>query len=214
MKKLYVILLSAVCAFALLGCGGEADLAPEPELEYEEEEPEYNEEDMEAEEDFEDYSEDAEDTAYDEADFEGVDVGESDDQEFEMEYGEEANEPTEEPAEGLSDQVLMKGYYGFWNGETKYMLGVLSDKDFMINVVGESSPLLYAEGEYTDNGDGTYTATITSTDNDFAMNKTLTIRAEGGPDISITSDDTELNTVAAGSYTHAGESAADVDKLK
>ncbi len=148
---------------------------------------------------------------------------------FEEEYVEEPEEPevTEEaeaepaeeetegePAEGLSDQVLMNGYYGFWDGDTKYMFGVLSDKDFMINVVGASSPILYAEGEYKDNGDGTYTATITSSDNDFAADQVINIKALGGPDIALTSDNAEVNEAVEGTYTHAGENASDVDSLK
>ncbi len=154
------------------------------------------------------------------------DFGDVEEGDFEMEVGEEANEPIDEPAaaaegeaegepaEGLSDQVLMQGYYGAWKGDTEYIFGVLSDKEFMINVVGASSPLLFAEGEYKDNGDGTYTATITSTDNDFAANQTITIKAEGGPDISLTSDNAEVKEAVEAAYTFAGEAAADVEKLK
>ena len=66
----------------------------------------------------------------------------------------------------------------------------------------------------TDNGDGTYTAKITSSDNDFAADQTINIKAEGGPDISLTSDNAEVNAAVEGMYTHAGEKASDVENLK
>ena len=111
---------------------------------------------------------------------------------------EPAPEPAAEPAEGLSDQVLMEGYYGQKKGDTIYKLGVLKDNHFIIDVVGASAPVLYGEGTYKDNNDGTYTATITSADQAFANNQVISIKAEGGPDISLTSDNAEVKAAVEG----------------
>ena len=195
-RSVLAVSLAAVLGMSLLaGCGQEA-AAPEPEVEEIEEE------------DFAEEEAEPEDAEYEEEEIEVEEPAEP----AESEEVAEPEEPAGDMAE--SDQVLMQGYYGFWKGDTQYIFGVLSEKDFMINVVGASAPVLYAEGEYKDNGDGTYTATITSTDNSFAENQTITVKAEGGPDISLTSDNAEVKAAVEGSYTHAGEKASDVEKLK
>ncbi|MCR5023727.1 MAG: hypothetical protein K6A90_05270 [Lachnospiraceae bacterium] len=200
-RKALAIGLTVLLGLSILtGCGAKKESsAPAPEAQTKTAEPEKK-----AEEKVEEVEEDEEF----EEDFEEIE------EDFEEDFDEEAEAPEEEPAEGLSDQVLMNGYYGFWDGETEYMFGVLSDTAFMINVVGASSPILYADGEYKDNGDGTYTATIVTTDNLFAEGQTLLIKAEGGPDIYITSDNPEVNEAAEGLYTYAGEKASDINSLK
>ncbi len=195
-SSVLAVSLAAVLGMSVLaGCGQEA-AAPEPEVE------EIPEEEYEVD------LEEPEDAGYEEeAEYEEEEIVEEEPAE-----AAEAAEPADDMAE--SDQVLMEGYYGFWKGDTEYIFGVLSEKDFMINVVGASAPVLYAEGEYKDNGDGTYTAKITSSDNDFAADQTINIKAEGGPDISLTSDNAEVNAAVEGMYTHAGEKASDVENLK
>ncbi len=140
--------------------------------------------------------------------------------EFPEEEPEEAMKPVIEPevsdeeyAEGLSDQVILDGFYGLWDGNTKYMFTKTGDTTFMINVVGESSPILYAEGTLTDNNDGTFTATITETDNDYAADKTFSIKA-GGPELWLSAEDPDLSKAVTGTYEWAGEKATDVDDLK
>ncbi len=195
-SSVLAVSLAAVLGMSVLaGCGQEA-VAPEPEVEEIEEE------------EFAEAEAEPEDAEYEEEEIEVEEPAEP----AESEEVAEPEEPAEDMAE--SDQVLMQGYYGFWKGDTEYIFGVLSEKDFMINVVGASAPVLYAEGEYKDNGDGTYTAKITSSDNDFAADQTINIKAEGGPDISLTSDNAEVNAAVEGMYTHAGEKASDVENLK
>ncbi|MBQ7464206.1 MAG: hypothetical protein IJS86_05035, partial [Lachnospiraceae bacterium] len=131
-RSVLAVSLAAVLGMSLLaGCGQEA-AAPEPEVEEIEEE-EFAEEEAEP-----------EDAEYEEEEIEVEEPAEP----AESEEVAEPEEPAGDMAE--SDQVLMQGYYGFWKGDTQYIFGVLSEKDFMINVVGASAPVLYAEGEYKD----------------------------------------------------------------
>lgn len=138
--------------------------------------------------------------------FEGDTEYEYEDEEYEYEY--------EDDAEGDTDLRLPQGYYGFWDGDTEYIFGVLSDTDFMINIVGGSSPLLYAEGTMENVGGGDFVATITSTDNDFAEGQVIDITMISDDSIALSSDAADLGDIVAGNYAFAGSSASDIEGLK
>lgn len=115
---------------------------------------------------------------------------------------------------GNADYKLTQGYYGFWNGETEYIFGASPDGSFAIDITEGLSSVLHAEGDITDNGDGTYNGTITSSDTDIMKNQGIIVSVLSEDTISIAGSFKMLDDIVHGTYQYAGFKAYDVDSLK
>ncbi len=109
---------------------------------------------------------------------------------------------------------LKEGYYGYWDNDTRYMLAINSDGTFTINVTGASLPVLYGEGEFHDNGDGTYKADITVCDDDFMRNQTIDISVVDENSLLLSAQYVQLNNAVQGTYQYAGSAPSDVEALR
>ena len=116
--------------------------------------------------------------------------------------------------DGNPDYKLTQGYYGFWDGDTEYIFGVNPDGTFAIDITEGLSSVLHAEGDITDNGDGTYNGKITSSDNNVMVNQGVIVSVLSENTISIAGSFKMLDDMVHGTYQYAGFKAYDVDSLK